>query len=107
MARYKVTVRVGDVTSCAPRHFRDGLTARRSVHAPCAQAAACELAAPYVDAGLAVDWTVRRAGLRRLGRRWSGRFVPDDGDGLAGVREPRRPYPSAGSAGAVADVPAA
>lgn len=107
MARYRVSVRVWPVASCRPLNARDTFSARRVVLAPCAQEAACELAAPYVEAGLVVDWTVRRAGARRLGRRWSGRFVPDDDDGTAGVREPRRPRPSAGSAAAALDTPAA
>ncbi len=98
MARYRVTARV---PSAAP----DGLTMTRVVAARCAQAAACEVATPYVDAGLCVDWSSRRTGLRGLGRRWSGRFVPGDGDdGLAGVREPRRPHPPAGTATAELDL---
>jgi len=91
MARFRVTARV-------PLAAPDGLTMTRIVTAPCAQAAACEVAAPYVDAGLSVDWSGRRVGLGGLRRRWSGRFVPGDGDdGLAGVREPRRPHPPAGT----------
>ena len=87
------------VRPCGPLNARDALTATRTVQAACARAAACELAAPYVDAGLVVEWKVRRAGIGQLGRRWSGRFVPDGGDdGLGGVREPRRPRPPAGSA---------
>lgn len=108
MKRYRVSVRVWPVASCRPLNAQDTLSARRVVLAPCAQQAACDLAAPYVEAGLVVDWTVRRAGVRRLGRRWSGRFVPDDGDdGAAGVREPRRPRPPAGSAAAAVEPPAA
>ncbi len=107
VACYRVTVRVLPVRSCRPLNARDVLTARRLVLAVCARAAACELAAPYVDAGLVVDWAVRRAGLRRLGRRWSGTFIPDGGDdGSAGVREPRRPYPSAGGAAVALEPPA-
>ena len=108
VARYRVSVRVWPVASCRPLNGRDTLSARRVVLAPCAQRAACEFAAPYVEAGLVVDWTVRRAGVRRFGRGWSGRFVPDDGDdGAAGVREPRRPRPSAGDAAVALDPPAA
>ena len=107
MARYSVTLRVLPVPSCATLNARDALTARRVVQAPCARAAACLLAAPYVEAGLIVDWRARRSGIRQLARRWSGWFVPDGGDdGSAGVREPRRPRPSTGSASATAIDPA-
>jgi hypothetical protein len=96
MARYRVTLRVQPVSSCA-------LSASRVVNARCAQAAACLLAAPYLDLGLAVDWSVRRTGISRLGQHWSGHFdAGDDDDGSAGVREPRRPHPPAGSANAFA-----
>jgi hypothetical protein len=108
MARYRVSVRVWPVASCRPLNARDSLSARRVIQAPCARDAARELAAPYVEAGLVVDWMVRRAGVRRLGRQWSGRFAPDDGDGgTAGVREPRRPRPPLGSAAAAVEPPAA
>jgi hypothetical protein len=72
------------------------------VRAPSAQAAVCDLADYYLSAGLVVDWSVRRTGLRRLVDRSSGRLHPGDDDGLAGVREPRRPLPSSGSASAAA-----
>lgn len=108
MARYRVSLQVRPVPACPPLNARDALPARRVMEAPCAQAAACALARPYVDAGLVVDWTVRRAGVRRLARRWSGRFTPEAGDdGTAGVREPRRPHPPAGSTAAAAEPPAA
>lgn len=108
MTRYLVSVRVSPVASCPPLNTKDILSVRRVVLAPCAREAACVLAAPYVAVGLVADWTVRRAGVRGFGRRWSGRFVPDDGDdGAAGVREPRRPRPSAGSAAAAVEPPAA
>jgi len=103
MARYRVTLHVLPVGSCRPLNGRDPLTASRVVEAPCAQRAACELARPYIDAGLTVDWSVRRSGVRRLGRHWQGRFTPDGDDGLGGVREPRRPYPPIGSATATID----
>src|SRR5947209_15307633 len=97
MTEYRVSLRVWPVPTYA----------HRLMVAPCAQRAACELGTPYVEAGLVVDWRVRRVGVHRFGRRWSGRFVPGDDDGLAGVREPRRPWPSAGSAAAAIEAPAA
>jgi len=42
--------------------------------------------------------------LRSSAGRWPG---GGDDDGLAGVREPRRPLPSAGSAAVALDEPAA
>ena len=107
MARYRVTMRVVPDAACPPRTGPPGFRARRVVGARCAEAAACEFAEPYVAAGFVVDWSVRRAGLLGLGRRWSGRFTPGDDDGLSGVREPRRPRPSAGSAAVALDLPAA
>lgn len=108
MARYAVSLLVRPVPPCPPLNERDALPSRQVVRAPGARAAACELAEPYLGAGLVVDWTVRRARLCRLGRRWSGQFVPGDGnDGVAGVREPRRPRPPAGAATAAAEIPAA
>ena len=108
MARYRVTLRVLPVQSCRPLNVRDSLTATRVVQGACAQAAARLFAEPYVDAGLVVDWSARRSGVRRLGRKWSGQFVPDSGDdGAAGVREPRRPRPPAGSAARALEPPAA
>jgi hypothetical protein len=108
MARYRVSLLVRPVPDCPPLNARDAIPARRVVPAPCAREAACKLARPYLDAGLVVDWTVRRAGVRGLGRRWCGQFVPGDGDdGTAGVREPRRPQPPAGNATAAAELPAA
>lgn len=80
------------------------MSARRVVSARCASDAACRLAGPYVDSGLVVDWSARRVGLGRLGRRWSGRFVPDTGPDGAGVREPRRPHPPHGTGALTLDV---
>jgi hypothetical protein len=105
MTRYAVSLTAHPVKGCRPLNHRDALSARRVVAAPCAQWAACEVAAPYLQAGLVVDWRAHRAGLRRIGRSWRGWFSPGDGDdGLSGVREPRRPHPSVGSA-AAADKP--
>lgn len=109
VASYRVSLRaspMGTAGHCA----RPGgvLAARRLVRAACARAAACELASAYVDAGLIVDWSARMIGLRRWGRRWSGRFVPEGGDdGPSNVREPRRPAPPTGSAGAALELPLA
>jgi hypothetical protein len=103
VARYVVAAKVGSLESLRSNP-RTGQLVRRTVTARCATDAVCELVTQYVAAGLVVDWTVRRAGPLRLGRRWSGRFVPEGGDdGSAGVREPRTPRPSAGSAAAAVD----
>jgi hypothetical protein len=102
VTRYRVAV-----LAAPPTWAGTAQCARRTVESSCAHLAACELATPYVEAGLVVDWTVRRAGLGRFGRRWMGRFTPDDDDGAAGVREPRRPRPPAGSAAAIPDPPTA
>jgi hypothetical protein len=107
MTRYVVRIRVSPVAGCRPLNRKDALTARCIVTAAGAPQAACQVAAPYLDSGLVVDWNVRRAGIRGLGQRCSGRFVPGDDNGTAGVREPRRPYPPAGSASAALDPPAA
>lgn len=51
-------------------------------------------------------WTSRQLGLFGLGRRSSGRMsLGGDDDGLSGVREPRRPLPSSGSASIALDLP--
>ena len=51
-------------------------------------------------------WTTRRLGVLGLGRRRSGRWAQfGDDDGLGGVREPRRPLPSTGSASAAVELP--
>jgi hypothetical protein len=53
-------------------------------------------------------WTVRRRGLLGLGGRATGRWSADGpDDGLGGVREPRRPLPSAGSTSMALEPPAA
>jgi hypothetical protein len=101
MTRYSVSLTVHPVKGCGPLNRRDAFSAHRVVKAPCAQWAACDLAAPYLNAGLQVEWRARRAGPRRIGRSWSGSFSPGDGDdGRSGVREPRRPHPPVGSAAA-------
>ena len=66
--------------------------------------------APSVRLARPAVWVARPVGpLGRLRRPATGRWRPqgDDDDGLDGVREPRRPYPSAGSASAAADPNAA
>jgi hypothetical protein len=70
---------------------------------------ACDVMAPLREWSRCGIWTVRRRGLLGVGRRMSGGWTgldPGD-DGLGGVREPRRPLPSAGSASAALDLPAA
>jgi hypothetical protein len=53
-------------------------------------------------------WIARRRGPLGVRRRTTGRWHPgNDDDGLAGVREPRRPAPTAGSAAAALDPDAA
>ena len=53
-------------------------------------------------------WFARRRGPLRLFGRSGGRWPGgDDDDGLAGVREPRRPAPTAGSAAVALDPDAA
>jgi hypothetical protein len=57
-------------------------------------------------------WSARQLGLLGFGllgrgRRSSGRLpLGGDDDGLSGVREPRRPHPSSGSAAVALDLPA-
>lgn len=103
MPRYLVSIVATSRAAPAAAPLAVALTGRRVVMAPCAQAAACDLASAYISAGLLVEWKARRTGARRLGPRWEGQFVPGDDDGLAGVREPRRPAPSAGSMSAAAE----
>lgn len=54
-------------------------------------------------------WVARRVGPLGLRRATTGRWSIGNGDddGLSGVREPRRPLPSAGSASVALDPPAA
>lgn len=107
VARYLVSIEATPQLLAVDATAGRTLRARGVVVAPCARAAACDLASFYVSAGLVVDWQVRRTGLRRIGPRWSGRFTPGDDDGLSGVREPRRPAPSAGHLSAAIDPDAA
>ena len=87
--------------------FRIDLT-RSGRDAACAAERALDMLeralGPSVSFTCPAVWTARRRGpLRLLGRSgglWHG---GDDDDGLAGVREPRRPAPTAGSAAAAAD----
>ena len=59
---------------------------------------------PSVQFVRAATWVARRRGPLGLGRRATGGWMSGgDDDGLAGVREPRRPAPSAGSAAAAID----
>jgi len=66
-----------------------------------------DVTAPMQELSRCGIWTVRRRGVLRRGRRLSGRWTGGEDDGLGGVREPRRPLPSAGSASAALDPPAA
>jgi len=53
-------------------------------------------------------WVARRTVMSRLLPSAAGRWpTDDDDDGLAGVREPRRPLPPSLSAAAALDLPAA
>lgn len=65
--------------------------------------------APAVRLTRSATWVARRRGALGLRRRTTtGRWFPGgDDDGLAGVREPRRPAPTAGSACAAVDPRAA
>jgi hypothetical protein len=86
---------------------RAGIGIRRVVKADDAEHAATQvLWESEVTAEMVGIWSARRRGVLGLGRRWSGRFGGND-DGLSGVREPRRPRPSAGSASAALDLPTA
>lgn len=94
---YRVMVRAVRVTGAHGSAPSSSFVAQRTAQASCARAAACELGSMCVDAGMVVDWYVRRTGLEHIGQRWSGRFMPEGGDdGLAGVREVSRPRPCAG-----------
>jgi hypothetical protein len=97
MSRYLVSIEATPPTLPSDAAPARTLRARGVVVAPCANAAARDLASYYLSAGLVVEWRVRRTGLRRMGQQWSGRLIPGDDDGLSGVREPRRPAPSTGT----------
>lgn len=102
MARFEVTV-----NTCVPGQPGAGLSVRRVVAAGNHCAAASAVIDPLVTEGMVGIWTVRQRGLFSLGRRWSGQIDGSGGDGLAGVREPRRPVPSAGAGSVELDLPAA
>jgi hypothetical protein len=102
MARFEVTV-----NTVVPGSPGAGVSVRRTVPAPDHCAAARELIDSVVTDGMVGIWCVRQRGLFHLGRRWSGRIDQSGGDGLAGVREPRRPLPSAGSGQVERGLPAA
>lgn len=65
--------------------------------------------APAVRFARPPVWVARRVGPLGLRRPATGRWSLGNGDddGLGGVREPRRPLPSAGSASAALEPPAA
>jgi hypothetical protein len=79
----------------------------RVVAAPDHCAAVQELIDALVTDGMVGIWSVRRRGVFGIGRRWSGSVDRSGGDGLAGVREPRRPRPSTGAGTLELELPAA
>ena len=91
--------------------FRIDLT-RNGTDARCAAERALRMLAdalgPTVHLNRPAVWVAHRRGPLRIFGRSAGRWAGgDDDDGLAGVREPRRPAPTAGSAAATLDLPAA
>jgi len=68
-----------------------------------------DVTAPMRELSRCGIWTVRRRGMLPIRRRvtgaWTGLGRGDDG--LGGVREPRRPMPSAGSGSVALDTPTA
>ena len=69
---------------------------------------AFDVMAPMRELSRCGIWTARRRGVLGRGRRVNGGWTgPDGEDGLGGVREPRRPMPSTGSASVALDPPAA
>ena len=70
---------------------------------------ACRVTGTMSELSRCGIWTVRRRGALRRARRMQGAWSGLEGgdDGLGGVREPRRPMPSTGSASAALDPPAA
>ena len=102
MARFEVTL-----NTVVPGSPGAGCSVRRTVAAPTHCAAAQELIDGMVSDGMVGIWCVRRRGVFGLGRRRSGRIDRSGGAGLAGVREPRRPLPSAGAGTVELELPAA
>ena len=102
MARFEVTV-----NTVFPGSPGAGVCVRRTVSAPDRCSAAQALIDAFVTDGMVGVWCVRRRSLLGVGRRWSGQIDRSGGDGLAGVREPRRPLPSTGNGHVELDLPAA
>jgi len=102
MARFEVTL-----NTVVPGSPGAGLSVRRTVSAPDPWWAASELIDALVTDGMVGIWCVKRRGLLGVGRRVSGRINQSGDDGLAGVREPRRPLPSTGNGQVELDLPAA
>jgi hypothetical protein len=109
MPRYDVTVDLVQQETMA-----HGLRLAGRIQADAPSLAAWQLITAYDLAdridhdGTVAHWVARRRGVLGRGRRWGGRIGGTGGDdGLSGVREPRRPLPSAGSAAAAVDPHAA
>jgi hypothetical protein len=102
VARFEVTV-----NAVVPGSPGPGVSVQRIVPAANHCAAARELIDALVTDAMVGIWCVRQRGLFGLGRRWSGRIDGSGGDGLAGVREPRRPLPSTDAGHVELEFPAA
>ena len=102
MPRFEVTL-----NAVVPGAPGAGICARRVVPAADHCAAALELIDTLVTDGMVGIWCVRQRGLFGLRRCWSGRVDRSGGDGLAGVREPRRPLPPTGAGHLELEHPAA
>jgi hypothetical protein len=102
MRRFEVTL-----NTVVPGSPGAGLCLRQVVVAADHCAARRLVVDSLVTDGMVGIWSVRRRGLLGVGRRWAGRIDRTGGDGLAGVREPRRPLPPTDAGHAEADIPAA
>jgi len=95
------------VNTVVPGSPGAGVCIRRTVVAPGRCAATAQVLDRVLSEGMVGIWSVRRRGLLGVGRRWSGQIDLSGGDGLAGVREPRRPRPPSGADAMQLDLPAA
>jgi hypothetical protein len=102
MRRFEVTL-----NTVVPGSPGAGLSLRQVVSAADHCAATRELIDLLVTDGMVGIWCVRQRGFFGRGRRWSGHIDRTGGDGLAGVREPRRPLPPEDAGHAELDLPAA
>jgi hypothetical protein len=110
MAHYTVTVHAVTAVDGPRTAPTAAVGTRRPVRAGSPhEAAQLVLADLCLSQEMVGIWTVRRRGPLGIARRWTGRFGTGTGgdDGLAGVREPRRPLPPTGTAAAALDPPAA